>query len=572
MRPPLVLNDVYSQLGVTAYSKLRKDQLVDKLVVHGGGEVLFIPTIETTSTLAVPTKAGNGSTSQGPHTSQLPGLSSTDPMGHLLSSSVFSCDPPAIKSDLMMSAPPPTKTTKNRPPPEATTGEDTSTPLLKKKRVTITMPVTGEGRDWNEDIADVSVVIKASKGKVIGFNDPAVGGDGKVLSIPPVHEKVRISGVMSLKSLSLWMFGAVSQAKYSTKVSHFSHCSSSMITPATEFTKANPTALKNTMSGNPKQVSSFKPVATKFKLPSKSVVHTPSTSPKRPIAQHITTEPLADITIGTRPLPSRRPFTTTRTSTFKPVTLTLGPRKIVATAIPAPPPINSKTSFDFLYSEGIPASPVSDIVSSSWLGRMSRAVSARPLIDPSLLATADLATLDVVTRFIIARIHTSFQASQWDDIVSPLTVVGARPASSYTAEIWVITTKGKREGMKNIQPKAKIRQMMSKDNDNMQCITVLHLVVGSTGDVVATQRVLIDGEASLNNSIDTFSSLREDWHAMLSANANHSNLFSCIKTKNDPDYPHGISKTWSKRAIESGEKEEIRVAERYVLSNVLLSR
>lgn len=73
--------------------------------------------------------------------------------------------------------------------------------------------------------------------------------------------------------------------------------------------------------------------------------------------------------------------------------------------------------------------------------------------------------------------------------------------------------------------------------------------------------------------------LRADWTAYIETSQSRrrlgqteEGLITHVKTKQSEDYPNGIASVWRRRMLEKGNTEEILVAERYILGNVVLNR
>ncbi len=145
--------------------------------------------------------------------------------------------------------------------------------------------------------------------------------------------------------------------------------------------------------------------------------------------------------------------------------------------------------------------------------------------------------------------HTKLQSSEWN--ISKLPVV--KQAEPVIDGLWKITETGPN----------------------------YLLICSATGDVVASGTKPMSEEESQNQTDDMQKlvlldslpefKLRADWAAWISENMKEAkSLKSCIMAKEDLTYPQGISKAWRVRMAE--DDSAVQVAERYVMSNVLLNR
>ncbi|KAI5450161.1 hypothetical protein NCC49_003310 [Naganishia albida] len=155
--------------------------------------------------------------------------------------------------------------------------------------------------------------------------------------------------------------------------------------------------------------------------------------------------------------------------------------------------------------------------------------------------------LDVATVFVVARLHTRIQMNDWESIVKDEQVMSVTKRGG---GIWKVSTRTHIHGLAR-QFGCPLPQKTETDT---------YLVIGDTGDVIG------------KGNEDT---LRIDWKNLLSEDSRDSGkaLIELLRTKDDLSYPHGIAAGWT-RVAKKGEAlmDEYRMAEKYVLSNVMPNR
>ena len=220
---------------------------------------------------------------------------------------------------------------------------------------------------------------------------------------------------------------------------------------------------------------------------------------------------------------------------------------------------------------------------------------AAPMFDGSHSAES----LNVAIRFVIARIHTQFQLGEWQD---PVGFAPVRSVQKVCYGIWVAETlrfkkdrsdcqvesavdairrksipKGKGNGIAKVRDRPTDTKMM-QDEGSIERPIVRYLLVGETGDVISKSEWPGDAPMSCDIALSDFH-LRQDWHAYLKCMmeeaqvaATEVTLLDRVRTKNPEDYPRGIARTWLDRMKDSMNADVVRVAKRYILSNVVLNR
>jgi hypothetical protein len=231
-----------------------------------------------------------------------------------------------------------------------------------------------------------------------------------------------------------------------------------------------------------------------------------------------------------------------KTTKFKPLTVTKAPNA------PPPQPATSSNAGDKV-NVGVADT---DRRLPEWLVRaydLAHPESHHRLaLDSNLPAQAQ----SVAVRFLIARFHTALQSSwvgEGGEGLRPLQVVSADKVGRVGSGVWSVETKGTRDDPRGGPGREVIRWF---------------LVIGETGDVIASSE---DGQ------IESFG-LREDWCGYLGSGVEggdgDAGLMGRVRTKDVEGYPGGVARVWRGRVGEAS--EEVRVAERYVLSNVVLNR
>lgn len=154
--------------------------------------------------------------------------------------------------------------------------------------------------------------------------------------------------------------------------------------------------------------------------------------------------------------------------------------------------------------------------------------------------------LDIAVVFVIARLHTQIGLDDWDAIVKD------EPVHSTTklgGGVWRIVTRTQNRTLS----KRRVASSVLKTE------FATYFVIGDTGEIIAK------GDET---------ALRQDWRLYLSENSkiSENNLMLCVKTKDDVAYPHGIAAGWTKSAKVPDLLENYRLAEKYILSNVMPNR
>lgn len=155
--------------------------------------------------------------------------------------------------------------------------------------------------------------------------------------------------------------------------------------------------------------------------------------------------------------------------------------------------------------------------------------------------------LDIATIFVIARLHTRIQMNDWEAIVKDEQVISVTKRGS---GIWKVSTRT------HIQDHG--RKLGPSSTTKAE--TETYFVVGVTGEVIGKGDDV---------------TLRSDWQNLLSEGSNDGGkaLIELLRTKDDLAYPRGIAAEWTKVAKKDGALlEEYRMAEKYVLSNVMPNR
>lgn len=276
-------------------------------------------------------------------------------------------------------------------------------------------------------------------------------------------------------------------------------------------------------------------------------------------------------------------------NTFKP--LKLNP---VAPAMkPATPnlPISIESSLDFNGESSI--EDIYSVIRASWLERMFQA-AGHPVKDGlafSAIASRYFAqkpsthSINVALRFVIARIHTCFQLGRWD---SPTTLPPVIAASESCAELWVIVTEDTVRVVETVPQNESSTQKRTllggkaASTPRWQKERVAYLIIGQTGDVVQKTSIALDVDISKLQALNNFE-LREDWKAFLQSAATgtdktsakqgiDSTLMKHIKTKYSDEFDCGIAKVWLEKVDRQNMFAEVKIAQRYVLNNVVLQR
>jgi hypothetical protein len=194
--------------------------------------------------------------------------------------------------------------------------------------------------------------------------------------------------------------------------------------------------------------------------------------------------------------------------------------------------------------------------------------------------------LNVIIRFIIARIHTCFQLPFWQD---PTSLAPVTNVSHLSGGLWLITTDHRAEASvapQQAKQTKKGRRILIETTPEPENnpdtasppIRQTFLVIGATGDVITVRDEPHRGAPKL--SIEGFQ-LRPDWSTYITqilrspkpdSTSNICSLAAQIQTKTGEDFPGGVARVWLNRAHSLGAHAEILVAKRYALSNVTLNR
>lgn len=251
---------------------------------------------------------------------------------------------------------------------------------------------------------------------------------------------------------------------------------------------------------------------------------------------------------------------------------------------------------------GASKSEIEKIIKASFLERLYRANKAaagRPVLADDMAfdglaanmldGSQPAENLNVAIRFVVARLHTRFQLGEWQD---PVGFAPVRRVQKLCDGIWVAetnefmvnqleaeletsatATKTKAKG----RGKAKVSvvpEVMTPDAPSI----VRYLIVGETGDVISRFEQPLDLFTPSDIALSNFD-LRPDWQAYLESKSDISRcpstsavLLDRVRTKHEEDFSQGIARSWLKRMEANLDADVVRVAKRYVLSNVVLNR
>lgn len=183
------------------------------------------------------------------------------------------------------------------------------------------------------------------------------------------------------------------------------------------------------------------------------------------------------------------------------------------------------------------------------IGSGSRSPTGLPGMAPEFVyaATTGPEQFDVATVFVIARLHTRIQLNDWESIVQDEQVI-------------LVTRQG--GGVWKVSTRTQIQHQARKFGNptTAKAETDTYFVIGDTGEVIGK------GEEDR---------LRLDWEHLLSEGSKDGRkpLIEMLRTKDELAYPRGIAAGWTKLAKkDSAWMEEYRMAEKYVLSNVMPNR
>lgn len=183
------------------------------------------------------------------------------------------------------------------------------------------------------------------------------------------------------------------------------------------------------------------------------------------------------------------------------------------------------------------------------LGSGSRSPAGLPGMAPEFVyaATTGPEQLDVAIVFVIARLHTQIQMNDWEAIVKDEQVVSVKRSGGGVCKVSTRT-----------QPQGQARKFGYATTAKVE--TDSYFVIGDTGEVIGK------GEED---------KLRPDWQHLLAEGRKDGGkpLIGMLRTKDELAYPRGIAAVWTKLAKkDSAFMEEYRMAEKYVLSNVMPNR
>lgn len=321
-------------------------------------------------------------------------------------------------------------------------------------------------------------------------------------------------------------------------------------------------------------------------IPSKAALENPAKSvqPKGAVAVRSASKSVRPAVVRTSRKPCKR---------FAPLKPIRAPR-----IVPAPLVQEGRSAEKPLrMSDGMGKAVRLDIIKTSFLERLYRAnklASGRSITASSLafsgishrLLFQDLssAAFNVVLRWVIGRIHTCLQLGNWDD---PVALDPVAAVEELGGGLWVLSTEpesstepassmNQKPCMKGVK-RTLIACTQSKTSEILDLPSKTYLVIGETGDVVAIRKGSLQrsDQASVLNGFK----LRNDWKAYIksqstlaSMSSTQDGLDSQVQTKNMQNFPHGISRAWRDRISDECSRNELEIAKRYVLSNVVLNR
>lgn len=253
---------------------------------------------------------------------------------------------------------------------------------------------------------------------------------------------------------------------------------------------------------------------------------------------------------------------------------------------------------------GATKSEIEKIIKASFLERLYRAnkAAAGPPVLADDMAFDGLAAnmldgsqpaenLNVAMRFVVARLHTRFQLGEWQD---PVGFAPVQRVQKLCDGIWVVetnefmvnklkpeletsTTSTKTKIKAKGRGKVKVPVVAEVTHPDVPSI-VRYLIVGKTGDVISRFEQPLDLFTPSDIALSNFG-LRPDWQAYLESKTDISRcpstsavLLDRVRTKHEEDFSQGIARIWLKRMEANLDADVVRVAKRYVLSNVVLNR
>jgi hypothetical protein len=258
---------------------------------------------------------------------------------------------------------------------------------------------------------------------------------------------------------------------------------------------------------------------------------------------------------------------------------------------------------------GATKSEIEKVIKASFLERLYRANKAaagRPVLADDMAfdglaanmldGSQSAENLNVAIRFVVARLHTRFQLGEWQHPVGHPPV---QYAQKLCDGIWVVktnefmvnklkseleasttsasTTSTKTKIKAKGRGKVKVPVVAEVTHPDVPSI-VRYLIVGETGDVISRFEQPLDLFTPSDIALSNFG-LRPDWQAYLESKTDISRcpstsavLLDRVRTKHEEDFSQGIARIWLKRMEANLDADVVRVAKRYVLSNVVLNR
>lgn len=253
---------------------------------------------------------------------------------------------------------------------------------------------------------------------------------------------------------------------------------------------------------------------------------------------------------------------------------------------------------------GATKSEIEKVIKASFLERLYRANKAaagRPVLADDMAfdglaanmldGTQSAENLNVAIRFVVARLHTRFQLGEWQD---PVGYPPVQHAQKLCDGIWVVetnefmvnklkpeleasTTSTKTKIKAKGRGKVKVPVVAKVTHPDVPSI-VRYLIVGETGDVISRFEQPLDLFTPFDITLSNFG-LRPDWQAYLESKTDISRcpstsavLLDRVRTKHEEDFSQGIARIWLKRMEANLDADVVRMAKRYVLSNVVLNR
>ncbi|OCF33545.1 hypothetical protein I316_04617 [Kwoniella heveanensis BCC8398] len=199
-------------------------------------------------------------------------------------------------------------------------------------------------------------------------------------------------------------------------------------------------------------------------------------------------------------------------------------------------------------------------------------------VHPDLYEKADPKSFKVAVRFCIARLYTLMylgNGEAWSVLGGGRGILGPDLAKwdmittskQVSSDIWLIVTQGAHQ------------QEERTDNSHGFLSRTRYLVLEGNGEVIASDRsqAATQNQDFQDGGYPTVHGcpVRADWHTMLrpfseDQGSSPFDLLDHVKTKNDIEYPQGISKTWLQRMQNEDSptaSEMLQTAQRAVLSS-----